>query len=232
MKKDQVIALDGPSGSGKSTVAKLIAKKLDITYIDTGAMFRATGLVLQDLGVDFTKHHLDSKEEALVQNFFRNHHLDYAPSKEVLIQFDDKDLSQMIREHYVSKLASQVSKHKVIRDFLASWQRSIVKNRAAILDGRDIGTVIFPEAKLKIFLTASAKERAQRRYEELLARGQNDIHFDMILKDIEERDASDMNREIAPLRPATDSVNIDSTGKSINQIVEEIIKLWNEREKL
>jgi cytidylate kinase len=227
MNKDQVIALDGPSGSGKSTVAKLVASKLGIIYIDTGAMFRAAGFVLQNLGIDFTKEMLTPEEEKKISIFFSSHQFHYARTPDILIELDQDNLTEIIREHQVSKLASQVSKHKVIRNFLASWQRQIVKDRPAILDGRDIGTVIFPQAKLKVFLTASSTERAQRRYQELISRGQNQVDFEMILKDIEERDAQDMNRELAPLRPAQDSVILDSTGKSIDQIVSEIIHLWN-----
>jgi CMP/dCMP kinase len=231
MKKDQVIALDGPSGSGKSTVAKLIAQKLDLIYIDTGAMFRAVAYALQHMGIDFTKPHLDAHEVEMIQKFFHDHRFQFAPEVGVLIQLDNLNLTNVIREHHVSKLASQVSKHKVVRDFLALWQRDIVKDRPAILDGRDIGTVIFPNAVLKVFLTASAEERAQRRFDELTERGQSDIDYQMILKDIKERDFEDMNREIAPLKKAADGVELDSTGKTIDQMIEFIIHLWTERTK-
>ncbi len=229
MKKDQVIALDGPSGSGKSTVAKMIAQKLNLIYIDTGAMFRAAAYALQHTGIDFTKNELDSSENKLIEKFFHEHRFQFAPEPGVLILLDNLNLTDVIREHHVSRLASQVSKHKVIRDFLKDWQRTIVKDRPAILDGRDIGTVIFPNAVLKIFLTASPEERATRRFEELKERGQADVNYDMILKDIKERDFEDMNRTIAPLKKAEDGVELDSTGKTIPQIVEEIVAFWNER---
>ncbi len=229
MKKDQVIALDGPSGSGKSTVAKMIAQKLNLIYIDTGAMFRATAYALQHTGIDFTKAHLTSQEEETINKFFVEHRFQFAPEPGVLILLDNLNLTDVIREHHVSRLASQVSKHKVVRDFLKEWQRTIVKDRPAILDGRDIGTVIFPQAILKVFLTASPEERAHRRLSELQERGQTDINYDLILKDIVERDYEDMNREIAPLKKADDGVELDSTGKSIPQIVDEIVALWNER---
>ncbi len=232
MKKDQVIALDGPSGSGKSTVAKLVAAHLNLIYIDTGAMFRAVAYAFQHMGIDFTKPKLDLHEEALIQNFFHDHRFQFAPEPGVLILLDNLNLTDVIREHHVSKLASQVSKHKVIRDFLANWQRQIVSDRPAILDGRDIGTVIFPNAALKIFLTASPEERAQRRSEELKARGQEDVDYETILKDIKERDFEDMNREIAPLKKAHDGIELDSTGKSIPQIVAEIEAHWQERKGL
>lgn len=229
MKLDQVIALDGPSGSGKSTVAKLVAEKLHLVYIDTGAMFRAVAYALQHTGINFSKSKLEESEVKLIENFFHDHRFQFSPAKGVLVQLDNLNLTDVIREHHVSKLASQISKHKVIRDFLAHWQRSIVQNRAAILDGRDIGTVIFPEAALKIFLTASPDERAKRRFEELQARGQLDHGYEEILKDIKERDHEDMTREIAPLKKAQDSVELDTTGKSIQEIVESIVNLWLRR---
>ncbi len=229
IKKDQVIALDGPSGSGKSTVAKLVAKKLGLIYIDTGAMFRAVAYAFRSSGIDFTKSQLNSSDEMFIQSFFETHAFKYAPSTGVLMMLDDVNLTELIREHYVSKLASQVSKHKIIRDFLAHWQREIVKDRPAILDGRDIGTVIFPNAVLKVFLTASAEERAQRRFLELNARGQENLDFQMILKDIEERDFQDMNRDIAPLKAASDSVKLDSSGKTIDEIVNDVVSLWGQR---
>ena len=229
MKKDQVIALDGPSGSGKSTVAKMIAAQLGLIYIDTGAMFRAAAYALQHTGIDFTKEKLEPSENQVIEKFFHDHRFQFAPEPGVLIFLDNLNLTDVIREHHVSKLASQVSRHKVVRDFLATWQRDIVKDRPAILDGRDIGTVIFPNAVLKVFLTASAQERANRRFEELKERGQTEVDFETILKDIQERDYTDMNREIAPLKKASDGVELDSTGKTIPQIVSEIIGMWNER---
>ena len=229
MKKDQVIALDGPSGSGKSTVAKLVAKQLNLIYIDTGAMFRAVAYALQHTGIDFTKPKLDCHDEQIIQSFFHDHRFQFAAQPGVLVQLDNLNLTDVIREHHVSKLASQISKHKVIRDFLAEWQRSIVQDRPAILDGRDIGTVIFPNAVVKIFLTASAQERAQRRFEELKERGQLEHDFDSILNDIKERDHVDMTREIAPLKKANDGIELDSTGKTVTDMVTFIVNLWNQR---
>ncbi|MBY0517395.1 MAG: (d)CMP kinase [Bacteriovoracaceae bacterium] len=227
--KDPVIALDGPSGSGKSTVAKLVAQELKLTYIDTGAMFRSVAFALQHLPIDFTKDKLSEAENKTVSDFFHNHRFSYDVSPGVLVELDNLNLTDRIREHHVSKLASQVSKHEVIRSFLASWQREIVKDRSAILDGRDIGTVIFPNAILKCYLTASADERAQRRLEELQARGEEELDFNTVLADIKERDHSDMNREIAPLKKASDAVEIDTTGKDIPKIVSIIVTEWKKR---
>jgi cytidylate kinase len=229
MKKDQVIALDGPSGSGKSTVAKLVAQHLGLIYIDTGAMFRAVAYALQHTGIDFSKAKLDPHEDETIQHFFHTHRFQFAPEPGVIILLDNLNLTDVIREHHVSKLASQVSKFKVIRDFLANWQRSIVEDRPAILDGRDIGTVIFPNAILKVFLTASPEERAHRRLGELKDRGQTDLSFETILADIKERDYEDMNREIAPLKKAVDGIELDSTGKTIPQMVAEIEGHWAQR---
>lgn len=226
MKKDNVIALDGPSGSGKSTVAKIVAQELGLIYIDTGAMFRAVAYALQHTGIDFSKPELEPREIELIEKFFHEHRFQYAPATGVLIQLDNLNLTNVIREHHVSKLASKVSKHKVIRNFLKDWQREIVEDRPAILDGRDIGTVIFPNALLKVFLTASAEERATRRFQELQSRGQTEISYQLILEDIQERDYEDMNREIAPLKKAHDGIEVDSSGKSIPQMVDEIVNLW------
>jgi CMP/dCMP kinase len=227
--KDPVIALDGPSGSGKSTVAKKVAELLSLTYIDTGAMFRAVAYALMHLEINFTQAQLSEAEEKKIQTFFQNHSFAYNVSPGVLVELDNLNLTDRIREHQVSRLASQVSKHKVIRDFLANWQRSIVKNQPAILDGRDIGTVIFPQAILKCFLTASAEQRARRRLLELQERGEEGLDYHMILTDIEERDEQDMTRAIAPLKQAPDAMLIDTTDKDIKTIAEIIVNEWHQR---
>ncbi len=228
---DPVIALDGPSGSGKSTVAKKVAKELKLTYIDTGAMFRSVAFALQHLGINFQQPVLSSEEQKKINQFFHDHKFTYDVAPGVLVELDNLNLTDRIREHHVSKLASHVSKHEVVREFLKNWQRSIVKDRPAILDGRDIGTVIFPHAVLKCFLTASPEERAQRRLEELKNRGEENFDFDTILKDIKERDEQDMNRAIAPLKQAHDAQLIDTTGKDIDQIVAIIVNEWNHRQR-
>jgi cytidylate kinase len=226
---EQVIAVDGPSGSGKSTVAKLVAEKLSITYIDTGSMFRAFGYALKDLPINWEQSELDFQSEQLIEKFLKDHSFKYAPTKDVLIKFDDQNLTDIIRQHDVSALASRVSRFKVIRSFLAHWQKEIVANKPAILDGRDIGTVIFPKAKLKIFLTASAEERAKRRYEELLTRNDKHADYHNILSDIKERDLQDIQRVIAPLKKAHDAIEIDTTHKTLSEIVEYICSEWKKR---
>jgi CMP/dCMP kinase len=231
MKKDPVIALDGPSGSGKSTVAKLVANNLRLTYIDTGAMFRSVAFALQHLNIDFNANELSDSEVEQINRFFHDHRFSYDVGPGVLVELDNLNLTDKIREHHISKLASHVSKHAVIRDFLTRWQHEIVKDRPAILDGRDIGTVIFPNALLKCYLTASSEERAQRRFEELQQKDDQSFDFDTILKDIKERDHQDMNRKIAPLRQAEDAILIDTTGKEISQIVKIIVDEWNNRQR-
>jgi cytidylate kinase len=227
--KDPVIALDGPSGSGKSTVAKQVAEQLGLTYIDTGAMFRSVAFALQHLGIDFSADKLSAEQTKAIQAFFHDHRFAYDVSPGVLVELDNLNLTNSIREHHVSRLASHVSKHAVIRDFLKEWQHDIVKDRSAILDGRDIGTVIFPNALLKCYLTASPDERAQRRLEELQARGEEALDFQTVLTDIKERDHQDMNRAIAPLKKASDALEIDTTNKTIPQIVEVIVLEWQKR---
>lgn len=229
--KDPVIALDGPSGSGKSTVARQVAEQLQLTYIDTGAMFRAVAFALQHLGINFAKASLDPKEEEKIRAFFHDHRFAYDVGPGVLVELDNLNLTDQIREHSISRLASQVSKFPVIRTFLADWQRSVVRDRPAILDGRDIGTVIFPNARVKVFLTASAEERAQRRLEELRARGDESLDYATVLADIQERDTQDTTREVAPLRRAEDALLIDTTGKTIESIIETIVNEWKRTEK-
>ncbi len=228
-RKDPVIALDGPSGSGKSTVAKLVAKELGLTYIDTGAMFRAVAYALRHLPVDFSRSELTEAETQQVRQFLQAHRFSYDVAPGVLVELDNLNLTDAIREHAVSRLASQTSKFAVVRDFLKAWQHSVVRDRPAILDGRDIGTVIFPNALLKFFLTASASERAQRRLEELRERGEDNLDFPTILSDIQERDAQDMGRSIAPLKRAADAIELDTTGKSIPDIVAVIVAEWRKR---
>jgi cytidylate kinase len=224
--KDPVIALDGPSGSGKSTVAKEVARILGITYIDTGAMFRAVAYALQHLPVDFSADSLKPSDEKLVEAFFHDHRFSYDVAPGILVELDNLNLTDRIREHAVSRLASQVSKFAVVRNFLTEWQRRVVRDRPAIVDGRDIGTVIFPSAVVKFFLTASPDERAKRRLDELQGRGEDNLDYHTVLTDIMERDHRDMTREIAPLKKASDAIELDTTGKDIPAIVSIIVEKW------
>ena len=222
MSKQQVIAVDGPSGSGKSTISKIVAKNLDIIYIDTGSMFRSLGLYFLNTDIDFSKDELSSQDHSLMDKMMSDLKFEYGVDENILVRVNGEDWTKKIREHHVSKLASDISKHGVIREYLKKMQRDIVTSRWAILDGRDIGTVIFPEAALKIYLTASAEVRGQRRYDELISKGES-VELADIVADIKSRDYQDMNREIAPLKQADDAVLVDSSEITIEQVVDSIM---------
>lgn len=227
--KDKVIAIDGPSGSGKSTITVELAKKLGFTYLDTGAMFRALGVLLSEN--KFEIENPSDNDLQKITNFLEELKFEYAPSESILIRINNRDLTQKIREHQVSKLASIVSKIMPVRDYLKEAQRSIAKKRNSILEGRDIGTVIFPNAALKIYLTATSEVRAQRRLKELEERGEKDLDLAQIKADIEKRDYEDMNRDIAPLKKADDAIEINSDNRQISDIVNEIAELASKRKE-
>jgi len=213
MNKQKVVAIDGPSGSGKSTIAKLIAAEMGLLYVDTGAMFRAVGLAAAEAG-------LDVQDEAAVTAFLPSLHLTYGEG-EHLIKVNGQDVSQAIRRHEVSALASKVSQWKAVREYLLNFQRQLAQQRCCVMEGRDIGTVVFPDAFCKIFLTASANIRAQRRWAELQARGE-DQSLAQILADIEARDERDAHRALAPLKPAADAVLLDSSSYEIAAVAEQV----------
>lgn len=225
MAKSKVIAIDGPSGSGKSTVAKKVAANLELTYLDTGAMFRAIALYL-------TTKKVSSGETSKIIELLDKLKFEYQPEELVLIRLDGTDLTEKIREHHVSQLASKYSQVSEIRNYLKNMQREIASVRPSILEGRDIGSVIFPDAALKIFLTAKPEVRAQRRLEELRERSPNESYeYQSILNDIVKRDQSDQNRAVAPLVKASDAIEIDTSDKTIEMIIEEITLLFQERKK-
>ena len=212
------IAIDGPSGAGKSTVAKLLAGKMNIKYLDTGAMYRATALFALEKGVPVN-------DEAAVKPILDELDID--------IEYEDgtqrvllcgRDVSTAIREHHVSKAASDISAIPAVRMKLVEMQRKIASESSCVLDGRDIGTYVLPDANVKIYLTADVEERAMRRYKELKLKGQ-DVEFETVRRDIEERDHNDMNRSFAPLRKADDAFEIDSTGIT----AEEVCRIIEER---
>lgn len=223
----KVIAIDGPSGSGKSTLTKALAKKLDFTYLDTGAMYRAIACYLTDKTEDLEKLDQDQLSGILNQMNF-----EYAPDANTLVRIDGVDYSQKIRKHFVSRLASIVSKQTLIREFLKKIQRQIALEKPSILEGRDIGTIIFPNAALKIYLNASVEVRAQRRVLELKQRGEEVIDEEVIKADIIKRDQTDMKREIAPLIKAHDAIEISSDHKSIDDLVLEVYAIYLERKSL
>lgn len=230
---DKVIAVDGPSGSGKSTITKLLAKNLNFLYLDTGAMFRALAYKLNSLGIDFSKAELSPDESAKVEDYLNNLDFQYAPSADVLICVDGEDLTRKIREHEVSQMASKTSKFPVVREFLKHIQRKIAEKSPSILEGRDIGTVIFPNAALKFFLTASSEVRAKRRLAQLKEQdGEVSFSLEEIQSDIEKRDAEDSQRSLAPLKKAEDAISIDTSDMEISEVVEKMTSEWSKRAAL
>jgi cytidylate kinase len=222
-KKDKVIALDGPSGSGKSTLAKLLALTLQVKYIDSGAMYRTLAYVLSSMPIDFSKSSLNQEELNQITKKISQHTFEYMPTSDILIQVDGQDLSQIIRQNEVSLKASMTSKFEIVRDFVNDWQRRVVKDHFAVVDGRDIGTVLFPNAILKYYVTASVDVRSQRRYLELMKKGNFKGSIDSIKKEIAERDFQDTSREIAPLKQADDAILIDTSNLRIDEVVKRIV---------
>ncbi len=209
------IALDGPSGAGKSTIAKAVAKMLGYIYIDTGALYRSIALYTLNSDKD-----INSNEDviSLLSNInIELKHIDGAQH----ILLNNEDVSDKIRTPEVSMGASKVSAIPAVREFLFNLQRDIAEKNNIIMDGRDIGTVVLPKADVKIFLTASAEERAKRRYSELIEKG-TEVTYEDVLKDINERDYNDSHREIAPLKQADDAILIDTSVLSLEQSVEKI----------
>lgn len=216
------VAIDGPAGAGKSTIAKATSKKMQFVYIDTGAMFRAVGLAAMRAGID--PNDIDRVNEMLPSvNIDISHSED---GQQVFL--NGENVSKEIRMPEVSVAASDISKIPQVRKKLLELQRSIAEKTDVIMDGRDIGTVVLPDAQLKIFLTASVEERAMRRYKELVEKG-IECDFDEVKRDMEYRDKNDSEREIAPLKPAEDSVIVDTTGKTLSESVEIILDIISER---
>ena len=215
------IAIDGPAGAGKSTIARLAAKELGFVYVDTGAMYRAIALYLLDSKIDIN-------DEAALKNALDNIHINIVYEAGVQHVFLDlQDVSTEIRSEKVGNMASTSSALPPVREKLLDLQRGIAAKNDVIMDGRDIGTNILPNAELKIYLTASVDVRAKRRYDELVLHGEKP-DLEVIKKDIETRDYQDMNRDIAPLKQADDAVLIDSSEMTISEVVDEIIRLKKE----
>lgn len=211
------ISIDGPAGAGKSTVAKHISKNLGIIYLDTGAMYRAVALKAIKSGIDTS----DAKAlEALVRSI--DIKVDYK-GDEQRIFLDGSDVSQLIRTPEVSLGASDVSAIPAVRIKLVELQREIAKTNDVVMDGRDIGTYVLPDANYKFYLTASLDVRAKRRYNELLEKGALDTKYEDVLKDISYRDKNDSSRAFAPLAKAFDAVEIDTTDLSFEQVLETIL---------
>jgi len=212
------IAIDGPSGAGKSTVAKQLATKLRIPYLDTGAMYRAIGLKVYN-------SKLEASDSAKIEKLLPKTKIDMVLANgETKVMLDDKDVSVDIRQHFMSRIASDVSAIPAVRIWLVEMQRKIAQNGSCVLDGRDIGSFVLPNAEYKFFLTATSDIRAKRRHLELTQKGEK-TDLAKIKADIEQRDYNDSNRVFAPLKKVDDAIEIDSTDLSIAQVVEQM--LWH-----
>lgn len=212
-----IIALDGPSGSGKSTIANLLANKLKISYLNTGSMYRALTLYFLENNI--------KKSDNIDIKILKKINIDINEDKVFL---NGKDISQEIRDKEVTENVSWVSSIPIVREYLVEMQRNISKNKSIILDGRDIGTVVFPDAKYKFYLDASSFVRAKRRFEQ----NEIDKSFEEIKKDIEKRDYLDSHREISPLKKAEDAIEIDSSDLTIDQTIEKILEKMDKEDVL
>lgn len=205
------IAIDGPSGAGKSTISKMLAKRINFNYLDTGAMYRTYTYY-------FLKNNLDINDEKVINENIKNINIEINDDKFYL---DGEDVSKIIREKDVTKNVSLVSSYKKVRESLVEMQRNIAKKSNIILDGRDIGSFVLKDADMKFYLTAKAEERARRR---LIQSENPNLSFEWVLKDIIRRDEFDSNREITPLVKADDAILIDSTNLSIDEVVDLMVE--------
>ena len=212
------IAIDGPAGAGKSTIAKRVAEKLGLIYVDTGAMFRAIALYM-------TGKCVKSNETYKVKEELNNIRLDIVyENGEQQIILNDENVSRLIRNPEISKAASSFAQVPEVRERLLILQRELADKRPVVMDGRDIGTKVLPSASVEIFLTADVKVRAERRYKELTEKGEK-VNLEDIMSDIKSRDEQDMNRKVSPLVQASDAVLVDTSSLSIDEVVDAIIKI-------
>ena len=216
------IAIDGPSGAGKSTIAKELAKRLNITYLDTGAMYRTVALKSILLGVDVN-------DEESVKAFLPTVNLDikYIDGTQH-VYLDGKDVSREIREHRMSKAASDISRIPAVRLHLVEMQRALAAKYDCVLDGRDITSYVLPNAEYKFFITASPEVRAKRRYDELAAKGEI-VDFSVLLEDIKQRDYNDSHRDFAPLTRTADSVYIETDNLSVPEVLDKVLSYIKEK---
>lgn len=217
-----IIAIDGPSGAGKSTVAKALAKRLGYQYVDTGAMYRAVAWKAK-------RESIGIEDESSLTELASSLRLTFITEGEKVRFFcDHEEITEAIRAPEISRLASEISKKKGVREALVEKQREMGKEGGAVFEGRDIGTVVFPKADIKFYLYASPEERGRRRFKELLEKGVK-VDLNETLKEVIERDRNDMNREISPLKRAEDAIEIDSTHLSIEEVVGEMYRLILEK---
>jgi CMP/dCMP kinase len=219
--KSVVVTIDGPAGAGKTTVSRKLAESLQYRYVDTGALYRAVALAAIEAGVQ-------PEDEAGLQILCANLTMDYAISGNgTRLLLNGEDITEIIRTPEIAMMASAVSAQSVVRTFLMDIQKQMGKNKAAVFEGRDMGTVVFPEAEVKFFLDASIKIRAMRRFQELGANGHQSLQE--VEQDMLHRDKNDSNRRIAPLKPATDAIYIDSSEMTVSDVVARMKKIVDEK---
>ena len=226
MGKYYSIAIDGPAGAGKSTIAKALAKELGFHYVDTGAIYRTLGYFFDLIGIgpkdiDGITKYID---ECVIE-------IEWDEDGSQHMFLNEIDVSEDIRTPEISKIASAVSAHALVRDTLLDMQRDVAKKHNVIMDGRDIGSVVLPRADVKFFLTASAEVRAQRRYEELKAKGSKDT-FEKVLKEVNDRDHADMTRAVAPLKQTKSHILVDTSNMTIEEVIAHMGAIVREKCKL
>ena len=216
------IAIDGPAGAGKSTIAKKVAQALSFIYVDTGAMYRAMAYYLLKQGIN-------GNDEAAVSSACQGADISIVyRNGEQRVNLNGEDVTAFLRSEETGKMASLTSAYSAVRAHLLTLQRNLARDYNVVMDGRDIGTTILPEAEAKIYLTAAVETRAMRRYRELTEKGQN-CDFEEIKKDIAERDSHDMNRKVSPLCQAEDAVYLDSSNMTIDEVKDEILRIFREK---
>ena len=216
-----VVAIDGPAGAGKGTITKLVGEKLGLINIDTGATFRCVAL-------NMLQEHIDIQEEEKIEEMLANINIEMHPDGKIFL--NGEDVTRRIRENDVNNLVSPVSVLSVVRNKLLEVQRNIAKGKNVIMEGRDIGTVVFPNADVKIYLDAAAEERARRRVLQNQEKG-IECSYEEVLKGIKDRDKRDSTRKIAPLKKAEDAIYLDSTNLSVEQVVNKIVKIIENNKK-
>jgi cytidylate kinase len=224
LNRELIIAIDGPSGAGKSTLSKLLARALNYTNIDTGAMYRAVALAASRQGID-------PADETVLGRLGETLHIDFSRTESgERVLLNGEDVSLAIRTPEISLLTSRIAACRSVREAMARLQREMGERGGVVLEGRDIGTVVFPRAEVKFFLLASARERGRRRFEELMARG-IPVDLEQTIAEVEERDAADSARQHAPLLQADDAVAIDSTALSIDEVLSEMLGVVRQRRR-